>query len=57
MYMRIANDFTQAAYRRGLNGFMNSPELPEEGMDRTHNPEFTVLEFYAAYKDYEWMRT
>ena len=24
-------------------------------MDRTHNPEFTVLEFYTAYKDYEWM--
>src|SRR5690606_34176911 len=28
-----------------------------EGMDRTHNPEFTILEFYVAYKDYEWMMT
>ena len=32
-----------------------SRNFRNEGMDRTHNPEFTVLEFYVAYKDYEWM--
>jgi lysyl-tRNA synthetase class 2 len=32
-----------------------SRNFRNEGMDRTHNPEFTVLEFYTAYKDYEWM--
>jgi lysyl-tRNA synthetase class 2 len=32
-----------------------SRNFRNEGMDRTHNPEFTVLEFYVAYKDYVWM--
>src|SRR5690606_23909108 len=32
-----------------------SRNFRNEGMDRTHNPEFTVLEFYVAYKDYNWM--
>jgi len=32
-----------------------SKDFRNEGMDRTHNPEFTVLEFYVAYKDYNWM--
>ena len=35
---------------------MNSAgTFSNEGMDRTHNPEFTILEFYMAYKDYFWM--
>ena len=32
-----------------------SRNFRNEGMDRTHNPEFTILEFYVAYKDYLWM--
>ena len=32
-----------------------SKDFRNEGMDRTHNPEFTVMEFYVAYKDYNWM--
>src|SRR2546430_9424753 len=32
-----------------------SRNFRNEGMDRTHNPEFTILEFYVAYKDYEWI--
>ena len=32
-----------------------SKDFRNEGMDRTHNPEFTVLELYVAYKDYFWM--
>ena len=34
---------------------MNLAAISEEGMDKTHNPEFTILEFYVAYKDYFWM--
>jgi lysyl-tRNA synthetase, class II len=30
-------------------------DFRNEGMDRTHNPEFTVMEIYVAYKDYKWM--
>ena len=30
-------------------------DFRNEGMDKTHNPEFTMLEFYVAYKDYNWM--
>ena len=36
-----------------MNGF--SKDFRNEGMDRTHNPEFTVMELYVAYKDYNWM--
>ncbi len=35
--------------------FMSFQELENEGMDRTHNPEFTAMEIYVAYKDYNWM--
>ena len=57
MYMRIANELYLK--RLIVGGFEwvyeVSKNFRNEGMDRTHNPEFTVLEFYVAYKDYEWM--
>ncbi len=57
MYMRIANELY---LKRLLVGgfewvYEFSRNFRNEGMDRTHNPEFTVLEFYVAYKDYLWM--
>lgn len=57
MYMRIANELY---LKRLLVGgfewvYEFSRNFRNEGMDRTHNPEFTVLEFYVAYKDYIWM--
>jgi lysyl-tRNA synthetase class 2 len=56
-YMRIANELYLK--RLIVGGFDSvyefSRNFRNEGMDRTHNPEFTVLEFYTAYKDYEWM--
>ena len=57
MYMRIANELYLK--RLIVGGFEwvyeFSRNFRNEGMDRTHNPEFTVLEFYTAYKDYIWM--
>ncbi len=57
MYMRIANELYLK--RLIVGGFEwvyeFSRNFRNEGMDRTHNPEFTVLEFYTAYKDYGWM--
>jgi len=57
MYMRIANELYLK--RLIVGGFEwvyeFSRNFRNEGMDRTHNPEFTVLEFYVAYKDYHWM--
>ena len=57
MYMRIANELYLK--RLIVGGFEwvyeFSRNFRNEGMDRTHNPEFTVLEFYVAYKDYYWM--
>ena len=57
MYMRIANELYLK--RLIVGGFEwvyeFSRNFRNEGMDRTHNPEFTVLEFYTAYKDYHWM--
>jgi lysyl-tRNA synthetase class 2 len=57
MYMRIANELYLK--RLVVGGFEwvyeFSRNFRNEGMDRTHNPEFTILEFYVAYKDYEWM--
>jgi elongation factor P--beta-lysine ligase len=57
MYMRIANELY---LKRLLVGgfewvYEFSRNFRNEGMDRTHNPEFTILEFYVAYKDYVWM--
>jgi lysyl-tRNA synthetase class 2 len=57
MYLRIANELY---LKRLLVGGFDwvyefSRNFRNEGMDRTHNPEFTILEFYVAYKDYLWM--
>lgn len=57
LYLRIANELY---LKRLLVGGFDwvyefSRNFRNEGMDRTHNPEFTVLEFYVAYKDYLWM--
>ena len=56
-YLRIANELYLK--RLIVGGFPwvyeFSRNFRNEGMDRTHNPEFTVLEFYVAYKDYLWM--
>lgn len=56
-YLRIANELY---LKRLLVGGFDwvyefSRNFRNEGMDRTHNPEFTILEFYVAYKDYLWM--
>ena len=57
LYLRIANELYLK--RLIVGGFDKvyefSRNFRNEGMDRTHNPEFTVMEFYAAYKDYIWM--
>jgi lysyl-tRNA synthetase class 2 len=57
LYLRIANELYLK--RLVVGGFdwvyEFSRNFRNEGMDRTHNPEFTVLEFYVAYKDYFWM--
>jgi lysyl-tRNA synthetase class 2 len=57
MYMRIANElFLKRLIVGGFDWVYEfSRNFRNEGMDRTHNPEFTVLEFYTAYKDYLWM--
>lgn len=57
MYLRIANELYLKRLIVGGFDFVYefSRNFRNEGMDRTHNPEFTVLEFYTAYKDYEWM--
>ncbi|MEO7393359.1 MAG: amino acid--tRNA ligase-related protein, partial [Chitinophagaceae bacterium] len=57
LYLRIANELYLK--RLIVGGFEwvyeFSRNFRNEGMDRTHNPEFTILEFYTAYKDYFWM--
>lgn len=57
LYLRIANELYLKRLIVGGFDFVYefSRNFRNEGMDRTHNPEFTVLEFYAAYKDYLWM--
>lgn len=57
MYLRIANElFLKRLIVGGFDWVYEfSRNFRNEGMDRTHNPEFTVLEFYVAYKDYLWM--
>lgn len=56
-YLRIANELYLKRLIVGGFDFVYefSRNFRNEGMDRTHNPEFTVLEFYVAYKDYLWM--
>jgi lysyl-tRNA synthetase class 2 len=56
-YLRIANElYLKRLIVGGFNGvFEFSRNFRNEGMDRTHNPEFTVMELYVAYKDYRWM--
>ncbi|MDA3927537.1 MAG: lysine--tRNA ligase [Prolixibacteraceae bacterium] len=57
LYMRIANElYLKRLIVGGYEGVYEfSKDFRNEGMDRTHNPEFTVMEIYVAYKDYHWM--
>jgi lysyl-tRNA synthetase class 2 len=57
LYLRIANElYLKRLIVGGYNGVYEfSKDFRNEGMDRTHNPEFTVMEIYVAYKDYNWM--
>ncbi|MCK6648559.1 MAG: lysine--tRNA ligase [Bacteroidia bacterium] len=57
MYLRIANElYLKRLIVGGFDGVYEfSRNFRNEGMDRTHNPEFTVMELYVAYKDYYWM--
>jgi len=57
LYMRIANElYLKRLIVGGFDGVYEFGKMfRNEGMDRTHNPEFTSLEFYVAYKDYNWM--
>ena len=57
LYMRIANElYLKRLIVGGFDGVYEfSKNFRNEGMDRTHNPEFTVMEIYVAYKDYYWM--
>jgi len=57
LYLRIANElYLKRLIVGGFDGvFEFAKDFRNEGMDRTHNPEFTVMELYVAYKDYEWM--
>jgi lysyl-tRNA synthetase, class II len=57
LYLRIANElYLKRLIVGGFDWVYEfSRNFRNEGMDRTHNPEFTVLEFYTAYKDYHWM--
>ncbi len=56
-YLRIANElYLKRLIVGGFDWVYEfSRNFRNEGMDRTHNPEFTILEFYVAYKDYYWM--
>jgi lysyl-tRNA synthetase class 2 len=55
--MRIANElYLKRLIVGGFEGVYEfSKNFRNEGMDRTHNPEFTAMEIYVAYKDYNWM--
>jgi lysyl-tRNA synthetase class 2 len=57
LYLRIANElYLKRLIVGGFDGVYEfSRDFRNEGMDRTHNPEFTVMELYVAYKDYLWM--
>src|SRR5574344_1335928 len=57
LYLRIANElYLKRLIVGGFEGVYEfSRNFRNEGMDRTHNPEFTAMEIYVAYKDYKWM--
>jgi lysyl-tRNA synthetase class 2 len=57
LYLRIANElYLKRLIVGGFEGVYEfSKDFRNEGMDRNHNPEFTVMEIYVAYKDYKWM--
>ena len=57
LYLRIADElYLKKLIVGGFNGVYEiSKDFRNEGMDRTHNPEFTMMELYVAYKDYNWM--
>ena len=57
LYLRIANElYLKRLIVGGFDGVYEfGKDFRNEGMDRTHNPEFTVMEIYIAYKDYIWM--
>tara|TARA_B100000780_G_scaffold279219_2_gene256658 strand:- start:2650 stop:4167 length:1518 start_codon:yes stop_codon:yes gene_type:complete len=57
LYLRIANElYLKRLIVGGFDGVYEfAKDFRNEGMDRTHNPEFTILEIYVAYKDYNWM--
>ena len=57
LYLRIANElYLKRLIVGGYDGVYEfSKDFRNEGMDRTHNPEFTVMEIYVAFKDYKWM--
>ena len=59
LYMRVANElYLKRLIVGGFDGVYEfAKDFRNEGMDRTHNPEFTVMEIYVAYKDYNWMMT
>ena len=57
LYLRIANElYLKRLIVGGYDGVYEfAKDFRNEGMDKTHNPEFTVMEIYVAYKDYNWM--
>jgi len=57
LYLRIANElYLKRLIVGGFDGVYEfSKDFRNEGMDKTHNPEFTIMELYVAYKDYFWM--
>lgn len=57
LYLRIANElYLKRLIVGGFEGvFEFAKDFRNEGMDKTHNPEFTVMELYVSYKDYKWM--
>ncbi len=57
LYLRIANElYLKRLIVGGYEGVYEfAKDFRNEGMDKTHNPEFTVMEIYVAYKDYDWM--
>lgn len=57
LYLRIANElYLKRLIVGGFDGVYEfAKDFRNEGMDKTHNPEFTVMELYVAYKDYHWM--